>query len=197
VKPGPRYDDAMGFAAELHRDQFRKGGRVPYLSHLLATSALVMEYGGDEDQVIAALLHDAIEDQGHRYDGGTAALRREIRRRYGPAVLAIVEACSDADTHPKPPWRARKERYIDHLATAPLPVLRVSCADKLHNARCILADYRQIGDALWERFHADRDQVLWYYRALADAFRAGAAPVGLVDELEHAVSEVERLCRHE
>jgi (p)ppGpp synthase/HD superfamily hydrolase len=192
-----RYDDALRFAADLHRDQRRKGGAIPYLSHLLATSTLVMEHGGDEDQAIAALLHDAIEDQGHHHVGGVAALRSAIRQRFGGAVLNIVDACTDADCHPKPPWRQRKEAYIAHLAEAPLPVLRVSCADKLHNARCILADYRQLGGALWERFNADRQQVLWYYRALTDAFRRAGAPAGLVDELDHAVSEIERLCRQD
>jgi (p)ppGpp synthase/HD superfamily hydrolase len=192
-----RYDDALRFAADLHRDQRRKGGAIPYLSHLLATSTLVMEYGGDEDQAIAALLHDAIEDQGHHHAGGVAALRSAIRQHFGGAVLDIVDACTDADSHPKPPWRQRKEAYIAHLAAAPLPVLRVSCADKLHNARCILADYRQLGGALWERFNADHQQVLWYYRALTDAFRRAGAPAGLVDELDHAVSEIERLCRQD
>jgi len=189
-----RYDDALQFTAALHREQTRKGSGIPYLSHLLATSALVMEYGGDEDQAIAALLHDAIEDQAEHYPGGVAALRQEIQRRYGASVLSIVEACTDADTFPKPPWRQRKEAYIDHLATAPLPVLRVSCADKLHNARCILADYRQVGEGLWDRFHAERDQVLWYYRSLADGFGGAGAPVGLVGELGHTVREIERLC---
>ncbi len=190
-----RYDDALNFTALLHRKQVRKGSGIPYLSHLLATSALVMEHGGDEDQAIAALLHDAIEDQAHHHAGGLEALRGEIEQRYGRAVLAIVEACTDADSHPKPPWRRRKEAYIAHLASVPLPVLRVSCADKLHNARCILADYRQVGEVLWERFHADREQVLWYYRTLADTFRDNTAPQGLVDELDHAVGELERLCR--
>ena len=190
-----KYDQALVFAAELHREQWRKGGGIPYLSHLLATSALVMEYGGDEDEAIAALLHDAIEDQGSRYPGGVDVLRQEIESRFGAAVLAIVQACSDADTEPKPPWRQRKEAYLAHLAAAPLPVLRVSCADKLHNARCILADYRQVGETLWDRFHADREQVLWYYRSLALAFHEAGAPSGLVIELRHAIREIDALCR--
>ncbi len=195
MKLTTRYNDAFVFAADLHREQFRKDTRIPYLSHVMAASTLVLEYGGDEDQAIAALLHDSIEDQGYCYTGGVAALRKEINRRYGAEVLAIVEACTDSDTQPKPPWRKRKEAYIVHMAGAPLPVLRVSAADKLHNARCILADYRQIGESLWERFSADREQVLWYYRSLIDAFRDAGAPVGLVDELEHTVREVEGLCQ--
>ncbi len=195
MKLTTRYNDAFVFAADLHREQFRKDTRIPYLSHVMAASTLVLEYGGDENQAIAALLHDSIEDQGYCYTGGVAALREEIDRRYGAEVLAIVEACTDSDTQPKPPWRERKEAYIVHMAGAPLPVLRVSAADKLHNARCILADYRQIGESLWERFSADREQVLWYYRSLIDAFRDAGAPVGLVDELEHTVREVEGLCQ--
>jgi len=195
MKLTARYNDAFTFAAELHREQYRKDTGIPYLSHLMAASALVLEHGGDEDQAIAALLHDSIEDQGHSYIGGVTALRQDIERRYGETVLAIVEACTDADSQPKPPWRQRKEAYISHLETAPLPVLRVSAADKLHNARSILADYRMVGEALWNRFSADREQVLWYYQSLLDAFIHAGAPVGLVNELQHTLGEVERLCQ--
>lgn len=189
----PRYQDAFVFAADLHREQFRKDTGIPYLSHLMAASSLVLEHGGDEHQAIAALLHDSIEDQGHGYSGGVQALRQEIERRYGATVLAIVEACTDADSEPKPPWRQRKEAYIEHLQGAPLAVLRVSAADKLHNARSILTDYRRIGEPLWERFSADREQVLWYYRSLLGAFRSAGAPVGLVDELDHTLRAIEHL----
>jgi len=188
-----RFDEAFAFAAQLHREQLRNGTGIPYLSHLMAASALVLEHGGDEDEAIAALLHDSVEDQGHRYPGGVPALREEIERRFGPAVRRIVDGCSDSDTHPKPPWRARKEAYIAHLAEAPSAVLRVSAADKLHNARAILSDYRAVGEELWQRFSADREQVLWYYRSLVEVFLRAGAPPGLLGELERVVTELESL----
>ena len=142
-----------------------------------------------EDQAIAALLHDAIEDQGA---GG--ATRTDIERRFGPAVVAIHDGCTDADTIPKPPWRERKEAYVAHIAGASASVRLVWAADKLHNVRAILGDYRneEIGNALWGRFNADREEILWYYRALADAFtRAESTP--LTRELERTVAELELL----
>ena len=117
---GPRFDDALPYAARLHRDQVRKGSGIPYITHLLAVAAIVGEHGGGEDEVIAALLHDAVEDQ-----GGQPRLE-EIRARYGDAVAAIVWGCTDADTIPKPPWRARKEAYVAHLADASPGVRLVS-----------------------------------------------------------------------
>lgn len=171
-----RYTEALAFAANAHREQVRKGTSIPYLSHLLAVSGLVLEHGGDEVEAIAGLLHDTLEDVGPH-------LREPIRERFGPDVLAIVEGCTDATSQPKPPWRARKEAYIAHLRHAPPPVLRVSAADKLHNARCILADYRAIGPALWTRFNAPPAEIGWYYAALADAFAATGTPPALVDGL--------------
>lgn len=188
-----RIIEAFAFASELHRQQTRKGGGVPYVSHLMSACALVMEHGGNEQEAIAALLHDALEDQGESYPGGADGLRAEIRQRFGERVLAIVEACTDSDSIPKPPWRERKEAYIAHIAAAEPGAVRVSAADKLHNARSILMDYRLVGDALWERFSADRDQVLWYYRSLVEAFRSANAPEGLLQELHLTVEELERL----
>ena len=150
---GQRFDAALGHAARLHRTQLRKATDVPYVSHLLAVASLVIEDGGDEDEAIAALLHDAVEDQ-----GGVAVLD-DIRARFGPRVADIVEACSDSlaeDPAAKAPWRARKEQYLAHMAEAPAAVLRVACADKLHNARCMLAEYRTMGEALWDRFNGGR-----------------------------------------
>ncbi len=188
-----RLSDAFAFAAQLHQGQLRNSTDIPYLSHLMATASLVLEHGGGEEETIAALLHDSVEDQGHRYPGGVNALRGEIKRRFGSTVALIVDGCSDSDTHPKPPWRERKEAYIAHLAEAPPAVLRVSAADKLHNARSILSDYRAVGEQLWERFNADRTQVLWYYRSLVGAFRRAGAPAGLVSELDLVVTELERM----
>lgn len=182
-----RFAAALGYATELHARQVRKGSGVPYIAHLLAVTALVLEYGGDEDTAIAALLHDAVEDQ------GGAATRAAIAARFGEPVAAIVDGCSDTDVVPKPPWQARKEAYIAHVAAAPPAVLLVSAADKLHNARSILADYRQVGEALWERFTGSRAGTLWYYRALVTAYRQTVAPPALVDELDRTVTELERL----
>jgi GTP pyrophosphokinase len=147
---------------------------------------LVLEDGGGEDEAIAALLYDAVEDRGGR------DTLEEIRRRFGDHVAHIVEGCTDTDTIPKPPWRERKERYIAHLRSAPPEVLRVSAADKVHNARAILADYRALGEPLWARFNGGRDGTLWYYRTLASVL--GQARAGfLAEELDRVVSELERL----
>ncbi|CAA9538008.1 MAG: GTP pyrophosphokinase [uncultured Thermomicrobiales bacterium] len=186
MTPSARFTDALVYATRLHADQRRKGTAIPYVAHLLAVTAIVLEHGGGEDEAIAALLHDAVEDQ------GGAATREAIRRWYGEAVVAIVDGCTDAETIPKPPWRARKEAYVAHLRHASPSVRLVSAADKLHNARSILADYRQLGEALWDRFTGGRDGTLWYYRALVDALTA-AGRTPLVDELERTVREVERL----
>lgn len=165
---GERFDQALVFASKLHREQRRKGSEVPYINHLLAVTAIVGEHGGSEDQVVAALLHDAIED----CIGAVPDIREQIEARFGPQVLQIVEDCTDADTDPKPPWRVRKEAYIAHLRAKSLdnPSLLVALADKVHNSQSILRDYRSIGDELWGRFRGGRDGTLWYYRELSDAF---------------------------
>jgi (p)ppGpp synthase/HD superfamily hydrolase len=181
-----KFEEALVYATRLHEMQLRKGTAIPYVSHLLAVAGLVLENGGDEDEAIAALLHDAVEDQ------GGAATREEIRRRFGESVVAIVDGCTDADTIPKPPWRERKERYVAHIADAPPSVRLVSAADKLHNARSILSDLRSYGDAVWDRFKGGRQGTLWYYSSLVEAFRAhGSSP--LVEELTRTVAEIERL----
>jgi (p)ppGpp synthase/HD superfamily hydrolase len=181
-----RFEEALIFATRLHARQVRKGTSIPYVAHLLAVASLVLEQGGDEDQTIAALLHDAAEDQGGR------ATLDDIRRRFGDRVAEIVEGCTDAFTTPKPPWRGRKEAYLAHLPQASAAVRLVSAADKLHNARAILADYRQLGEAVWRRFNSGREGTLWYYRALVGAFQAGGS-FPLVEELDRVVSELERL----
>lgn len=182
---GERFHQALLFAAQTHRTQRRKGSGTPYVAHLLGVCSLVIEDGGDEDEAIAALLHDAVEDQ-----GGEPMLA-QIRERFGERVADIVLACSDTTVEPKPPWQERKEAYLTHLVDAPPSVLRVSLADKLYNARAILGDYLEIGDEVWKRFRAGRDSQLWYYRALADAFSA-AAPGRLARELTETVDELER-----
>lgn len=181
-----RFTAALTYATELHAKQVRKGSGVPYIAHLLGVASIALEHGANEDEAIASLLHDAIEDQ------GGATTREEIRQRFGENVTAIVDACTDADTTPKPPWKQRKEAYIAHIPTASPSVLLVSAADKLYNAQSILRDYRIVGETLWQRFQGGRTGTLWYYRALVDAFnKTKVTP--LVEELERVVLELEML----
>ena len=185
-----RLIDALGVAARLHAGQRRKGSDIPYLSHLLGTCGIALDYGAREDEAIAALLHDVIEDV-----QPTAEARAAVAA-FGPEVLRIVEGCTDSDTHPKPPWRERKEAYVARVADDDGPILLVSAADKLHNSRSIVSDLRRFGNATWDRFKGRRDGSLWYYRALVDAFRANPAHLPeLVDELDQAVTEMESLAR--
>jgi GTP pyrophosphokinase len=178
-----RFAEALVYATEIHETQRRKGTDIPYVAHLLAVSSLVLEDGGDEEEAIAALLHDAIED--------TPVSYADIEARFGRDVAAIVQGCTDTDVMPKPPWRGRKEAYLAHLADAPPEVIRVSLADKVHNARSLLFDYRLMGEDLWARFNPEADQI-WYYRSLVDVFRrVSRSP--LVDELHRVVGELERV----
>lgn len=182
----PVFVEALSFSAQLHLAQQRKGSGVPYLSHVLGVCSLVLEYGGTEDEGIAALLHDAVEDQ-----GGQPVLAR-IRQRFGDPVASIVEECTDADVQPKPPWKERKVKYVTHLRTATPSGRLVSSADKIHNARAILADHRALGSDVWRRFSADRSEVLWYYRAVVEALQSNwSHPI--VEELDRTVSQLERL----
>jgi (p)ppGpp synthase/HD superfamily hydrolase len=181
---GDKFERALPYAARLHRDQVRKGTNTPYITHLLAVASIVGENGGTEVEVVAALLHDAPEDQ-----GGEATLR-DIRAQFGDGVAEIVEGCSDTFETPKPPWRERKERYLAHLAGASDSVRLVSSADKLHNARTVLSDYRLLGEDLWTRFNGGKEGTLWYYRAIVDTLQ-GDGPI--VEELDRVVAELERL----
>lgn len=184
-----RFVAALNYATHLHRSQFRKGERVPYISHLYAVAGLVMEAGGSEDEVIGALLHDAVEDQ-----GGLPRLE-EIRQQFGDQVAEIVDGCTDAYEEPKPLWRPRKEAYVAHITAASDSVRLVSNADKLHNARSILADFREVGEAIWDRFSASRDETLWYYRSLADLFSQCPANSFLARELDRTVTLLEEESR--
>jgi (p)ppGpp synthase/HD superfamily hydrolase len=156
--------EALAFALELHGEQVRKTTSIPYISHLLSVSALVLEDGGTEDEAIAALLHDGPEDQ-----GGQATLD-EIRRRFGPEVAAMVDGLSDTIETPKPPWPERKAAYLERLRGEPESVLRISLADKLHNLRAVATDLDFLGDELWSRFNAGRDAQAWYFRELLVIF---------------------------
>lgn len=185
-----RFSEAVDEARVLHMGDVRKGTQIPYFSHLLAVASLVLDDGGSEDEAVAAILHDAVEDQGGL---PTAKL---IRAQFGDRVAEIVLACSDStdpDPARKAPWRERKEAYLAHLeAETDAGVLRVSLADKLHNARAILFDYRSLGPALWGRFSAGRDGQLWYYGRLVEIF-AARQPGPLADELARVVGELRQL----
>lgn len=183
-----RFSAALLLAVQLHRTQLRKGSGVPYVAHLLGVTALVLEDGGDEDQAIAALLHDAVEDQ-----GGRETLAR-IRAQFGERVAEIVAGCTDTYENPKPPWRGRKEGYLQHLWQADEDVLLVSLADKVHNARSILHDLRTQGENLWERFRGGKDGTLWYYRALVDVFEQRITSP-LVADLVECIAAIERLAQ--
>src|SRR5215831_86070 len=187
-----RFDRALLYATHVHGGQVRKGTSIPYIAHLLAVSATVLEYGGDEDLAIAALLHDSVEDQ-----GGKARLE-DVRNRFGDRVASVVEACSDslADTtkgEQKADKQKRTEAYLAHLDTAGDDVLRVSLADKVHNARAILRDLRKpyVGESVWCRFSQKREETIRYYRRLADKFRK-RWPGQLADELHEIVEALKK-----
>jgi GTP pyrophosphokinase len=177
-----RFGQALLYAFELHRAQRRKISGTPYVAHLLGVAGLVLEYGGNEDTAIAALLHDSVEDQ------GGAPVREEIRRRFGSTVVEIVDGCTDTDVSPKPPWRERKERQLAHAATARHEVRLVLAADKLHNLRALMRDYRVAGETIWESFRGGRDGTLWYFtHMLASLRHAGNFP--LLDDYSRTLDE--------
>ena len=162
-----RYGKALKWAAELHVEQARKGTTIPYVSHVLAVSGLVLEHGGNEDQAIAGLLHDAIED--------CDVSEEEIEARFGSAVARIVVACSDTDVFPKPPWLERKEAYLAHLPSVDADVLLVSLADKLHNVRTLAEDLERDGEQTLARFRGGSEGTRWYYRRLLEVYQARKA----------------------
>lgn len=171
----PRFEEALTYAFRLHDGQTRKAGGTPYIAHLLSAAALVLEAGGDEDEAIAALLHDAVEDQGGRQT------LSEIQQRFGERVAEIVDSCTDAYVIPKPPWKERKVTYLEHLREASASVRLVSLADKLHNARCLYQSLRLNGEGVWEAFNGGKEGTLWYYRTLAKIFQETGADVMTVE----------------
>ena len=186
---GRRFADAMVYAWDVHQGQWRKGTSVPYVAHLLGVASLVLGDGGDEDEAIGALLHDAAEDHGGR---GRLA---DIERRFGARVALIVEACSDSLDEPKPPWRGRKEGFLRVLLEAPPEVVRVALADKLYNCRSMVADVGAGGATVWGRFKAGPREQLWYYTRLLAVFRQRSTSlmVGqLAFEIEALAALVER-----
>ncbi len=187
---GDRFERALLFVTQRHADQVRKGTKVPYVSHLLSVAALVIEAGGDEDDAVAALLHDAVEDQ--------KATLSEIGEMFGGPVADVVEQCSDTDEDPKPPWRARKEEFISRIPNLTAGARLVTVADKLHNVRSILVDYRAQGEIVWEKFNGGRAGTLWYYRAVTDALgdqNCSLQNCSLYDELVATVTDLELAAR--
>lgn len=187
-----RFDSAFMLAHRIHRGQARKGSQIPYVAHVMGVAALVLEYGGDETEAVAALLHDTIEDA--PAEMGAQAVRREIREAFGEEVLSIVEHCTDTDVQPKPPWQNRKAAYIAAVEHAPMSALRVSAADKFHNVQSLIRDYRSLGEELWVRFNpeAGKSGTLWYYLSLAEVFKR-RMPGPLADDLDRAVRTLEGL----
>ena len=185
-----RYADAVAYASSLHAEQARKSTTIPYISHLLGVSSLVLEAGGDEDMAIAGLLHDGPEDQGGK------KILNHIRERFGDRVANIVEGCTDTLSEKpaeKPPWRERKEAYIAHLAEANDDTLTVSLADKLHNARAIVSDLLITGSQTWKRFNATSADILWYYSEIVDIAHQRPSNTFLVKNLDEAVREMFRM----
>lgn len=168
----PRFDDALAIARECHQSQLRKGTEVPYISHPMAVASLVLEHGGNQDEAIAGLLHDVLED-------GGAEWASEIEARFGGNVLSIVKQCSDAVPNAgeeKAPWKERKLAYVASLANKTPSALLVTGCDKLHNLSAIVRDYREHGEALWDRFNADRDEICWYYSEMTQQLSALDVP---------------------
>lgn len=184
-KLGDRFTQVLVYATQLHNNQVRKGSNIPYISHLLSVTALVLEDGGSEDEAIAALLHDAIEDR------GGDKTRQEIQAKFGDKIAEIVEGCTESDITPKPPWKERKLATINKLRHASPEVRRVTLADKVHNARSILGDWYRIGDKVWERFKTGKSGTLWYFKSIAEVDKElGSSYLGA--ELVRVVARLEQ-----
>ena len=181
-----RLDDALLFTAQAFRGKIRKGTEVPYLTHLLAVAALVGEAKGDEDQIIAALLHDWLEDI-------PGAELSELEVRFGARVARMVDECSDCKGHPKPPWQERKDKYLAHLRTASPDIKLISAADKLHNCRSIVTDIQTIGPAIFDHFNAGKAGTLWYYQQVVVSLKHDGWSHWLLDRLEVEVAALLRL----
>ena len=188
MRLAPQFEKALIYATRIHGGKLRKKTRIPYIGHILGVAAIAMEYGANETEAIAALLHDAVED------GGGPRRLRDIERKFGKKVARIVEGCTDTLQTPKPPWRERKENYIAHLKRASASTRLVSAADKLHNARAILHNLRYEGDNVWSRFNGGKEGALWYYRSLVSAFREHGSNE-LIEELDRVVTKIEELAR--
>lgn len=178
-----KFETALVYATRLHANQIRKMSGVPYISHLLSVSALVLEAGGNENEAIAALLHDSVEDQ------GGSQTREQIRRVFGDEIVAIIDGCTECDTYPKPPWEERKRKYLENLRHATPSVRRISLADKLHNARSLLADRQKFGDKIWTRFKGGKEKTLWFYRSLIEVYQQTGSD-WMTEEFTRVVSQL-------
>jgi (p)ppGpp synthase/HD superfamily hydrolase len=185
LKLTDKFASALIYATRLHRNQTRKIRNIPYIAHLLSVAALVLEAGGTEEEAIAGLLHDSVEDQ-----GGKSTLA-EVRQLFGETVAAIVDGCTESDTYPKPPWSERKQRYLHNLRHASASVRLVSLADKLHNARSLLADHRQYGSSIWSHFKAGREGTLWYYQQLEQIYSETGSD-SMTEEFSRIVQQLHR-----
>src|SRR4051812_15762467 len=186
-----RFDDALLYASRQHREQLRKGSRVPYMTHLMSVSALVLEHGGTEDQAIAALLHDAVEDAP---SGQGGAVITEIREKFGNAVADMVLACSDGlndSGERRGTWQERKQAYVDGLPHKALDALLVTAADKTHNGLCIAADVRRYGPGFWSTFNAGPEELVWYYTSVRDVVAERLPDTSIADSLDGAVADLE------
>jgi (p)ppGpp synthase/HD superfamily hydrolase len=186
----PRFEQALQYACIIHAGQIRKGAGIPYISHLMAVTSIALEHGANEDEAIAALLHDAAEDAGGR------KRVNDIRVRFGDTVADLVVSCTDTMMERKPEWRSRKEAYVASIYHKTPSELLITASDKLHNSQSILRDYRELGDEVWERFSSKKEGTLWYYRALANAFLAAPNNTrckALVEEINRVVTTIEDL----
>lgn len=188
---GDRFEQALHLALRVHGQDLRKNSGVPYISHLLSVCALVLGDGGGEDEAIAALLHDTLED--HPLE----VSRAQLEELFGPRVRHLVEVCTDTPADyrggPRPEWHGRKRAYLDHLRSTPPADLRVPLADKLDNARSVIADFRQLGDALWPRFTVGKEGQLWFYRQAVIALQQAGVRSPLLEEFARVVDEMERI----
>lgn len=191
-----RFTRALATATDWHAGQTRKGTRIPYVGHLLGVTSIALHFGADEDEAIAALLHDAVEDAPESL--GAEGVRVRIREDFGARVLDIVEGCTDTDVTPKPAWLERKKAYVAHVPDASASVVLVSASDKVHNTSAILSDFHVIGHEVWRRFNTDAGMpgVIGYYRGLVGAYRATQHHARLIDELDRVVSALESAAGH-
>ncbi|MEM7555295.1 MAG: HD domain-containing protein [Cyanobacteria bacterium P01_A01_bin.84] len=178
-----KFETALVYATRLHANQTRKMSGVPYISHLLSVTALILEAGGTENEAIAGLLHDAVEDQ------GGSQTREEIRKIFGSEVVTIIDGCTEWDTYPKPPWEERKRKYLENLSHANTSLRRVSLADKLHNARSLLADWQKFGDEIWTRFNGGKEKTLWFYHSLIGIYEKTGSD-WMTGEFKQVVSQL-------
>ena len=189
MKLSEKFEQGLVYANRAHANQTRKKTGIPFAGHILGVTAIALEYGANETEAIAALLHDTVEDC-----GGVERLR-DIREKFGDGVAKIVDGCSDTYETPKPPWLERKRAYIEHLKNSDAQTRLVSASDKLHNTRAILAELRRHGLGVFERFGGKKDGTVWYYRTLVTAFRQHGDHSDLIDELDRVVTEIEKFVR--